>query len=233
MREELLKLSESVRDTPIPADIVGGAEEYGFQRAKDLIARKIRTLADGRGEGVVTKGEPHWVLVGERRVPVEAEKPKATPAKPTPTEWETHYLWEAKIAAVTKDGKPPTAATTDAGREDAIPPEATEVFPSALNGGTALPGDWAIPRAPGVNRIVDARMAYGWNECRKEMMRRLTPAGGEDGRGELLLALKTARKMIAGYMDAEYLAMDQTGKVGLGQYLDAAIAAAERGAGEG
>lgn len=49
-----------------------------------------------------------------------------------------------------------------------VPPEAV---PVAKGGSLFLPeGNWVIPTGPFSMRVVDARMAYGWNECRKEML---------------------------------------------------------------
>ena len=77
----------------------------------------------------------------------------------------------------------------------AIPPEAVEIEGTALLAGCARIGDWAIPTKCGA-RIVDARMAYGWNQCREAMMESDThpqaaPAQG-DGRRDLYDELASA-----------------------------------------
>lgn len=59
---------------------------------------------------------------------------------------------------------------------DAVPPEAVEVEGTALLAGAVKLGDWAIPTRCGA-RIVDARMAYGWNECRKAMLEAIDALG--------------------------------------------------------
>lgn len=61
-----------------------------------------------------------------------------------------------------------------------LPPEAEPVGPVHMTG-LAAQGDWAIPTKCGA-RIVDARMAYGWNECRKAMQKALAqqPAASTD-----------------------------------------------------
>lgn len=66
--------------------------------------------------------------------------------------------------------------------EGVVPNEAVPI----TEGGALLPmvqsGDWIIPHKFG-GRVVDARMAYGWNECRKEMLELLAAAPGGEGEG--------------------------------------------------
>jgi hypothetical protein len=206
MKDELLKLAlmweRHAREYAADVEDVGNGlsdELRQDHRVREAMCRHHasqlrRTLAaqheDARGGwvGEVTLPAPHRAYVTDDAVVVTGSPQQGWDEEGDSAHncdangcGQAHVLYRLPFTDERTSPEPPTAATTDAGREDAIPPEATEVFPSALNGGTALAGDWAIPRAPGINRIVDARMAYGWNECRKEMMRRLTPAGGEDG----------------------------------------------------
>jgi hypothetical protein len=60
-----------------------------------------------------------------------------------------------------------------------VPPEAVPVSKDGLAFGVLKEGDWAIPTPHGA-RIVDARMAYGWNQCREEMKERLAAAPQRD-----------------------------------------------------
>lgn len=52
------------------------------------------------------------------------------------------------------------------GADGGLPPRAVEVEASpGLGAGVVGKGDWVIPSGSGSVRVVDERMAYGWNQC--------------------------------------------------------------------
>ncbi len=73
-----------------------------------------------------------------------------------------------KLVASAKPAAPPSAPV---GVD--LPPAAERVGGTVLGSGFVQTGDWAIPSGSGGARIVDERMAYGWNECRKAMQESL------------------------------------------------------------
>jgi hypothetical protein len=65
-------------------------------------------------------------------------------------------------------------ATPPAGAGEAVLPAAAEpITERAVGLPTVAVGDWIIPTGAGSCRVVDARMAYGWNQCREEVRERL------------------------------------------------------------
>jgi Lar family restriction alleviation protein len=64
--------------------------------------------------------------------------------------------------------------TPPAGAGEAVLPAAAEpITERAVGLPTVAVGDWIIPTGAGSCRVVDARMAYGWNQCREEVRERL------------------------------------------------------------
>lgn len=66
--------------------------------------------------------------------------------------------------------------------EAGIPPEAVQ----AEGGLLVSAGQWVIPNPFGC-RVVDERMAYGWNQCRLAMIERKYPAPTQPAAGEELI----------------------------------------------
>ena len=61
-----------------------------------------------------------------------------------------------------------------------IPPQAVKSDPGGLSFGVIETNDWLIPTGFSSVRVVDERMAYGWNECRKAVLERLSHLPQDD-----------------------------------------------------